>query len=166
CAPSRRPRHRRRERRMRMILLVSVLTAILGTTLYQVKIGIDRREGELLALERDIRSAEREIAVLEAEWAHLSRPERVLELSNRLLEMKPIPEDRVLPIDAIPMRILPNFDEPVADVGVITLLPPEPAPGQALGQAPGQAPAPRDLTRIAATPDDRVTLHKGGVAPQ
>ena len=147
---------------MRMILLVSVLTAILGTTLYQVKIGIDRREGELLALERDIRSAEREIAVLEAEWAHLSRPERVLELSNRLLEMKPIPEDRVLPIDAIPMRILPNFDEPVADVGVITLLPPEPAPGQ----APGQAPAPRDLTRIAATPDDRVTLHKGGVAPQ
>jgi len=147
---------------MRMILLVSVLTAILGTTLYQVKIGIDRREGELLALERDIRSAEREIAVLEAEWAHLSRPERVLELSNRLLEMKPIPEDRVLPIDAIPMRILPNFDEPVADVGVITLLPPEPAPGQALGQAPGQA----HLTRIAATPDDRVTLHKGGVAPQ
>ena len=147
---------------MRMILLVSVLTAILGTTLYQVKIGIDRREGELLALERDIRSAEREIAVLEAEWAHLTRPERVLELSNRLLEMKPIPEDRVLPIDAIPMRILPNFDEPVADVGVITLLPPEPAPGQALGQAP----APRDLTRIAATPDDRVTLHKGGVAPQ
>ncbi|MGB2496481.1 MAG: hypothetical protein ACPIFQ_09695 [Candidatus Puniceispirillaceae bacterium] len=131
-----------------------------------MKIGIDRREGELLALERDIRSAEREIAVLEAEWAHLSRPERVLELSNRLLEMKPIPEDRVLPIDAIPMRILPNFDEPVADVGVITLLPPEPAPGQALGQAPGQAPAPRDLTRIAATPDDRVTLHKGGVAPQ
>ena len=151
---------------MRMILLVSVLTAILGTTLYQIKIGIDQRESELLALERDIRSAEREIAVLEAEWAHLSRPERVLELSNRLLEMKPIPEDRVLPIDAIPMRILPNFDEPVADVGVITLLPPEPAPGQALGQAPGQAPAPRDLTRIAATPDDRVTLHKGGVAPQ
>jgi hypothetical protein len=66
--------------------------------------------------------------------------------------MQPIPEDRVLPIDAIPMRILPDFDEPVADVGVITLLPP--------------APAPRDLTRIAATPDDRVTLQTGGLAPQ
>ena len=137
---------------MRMILLVSVLTAILGTTLYQVKIGIDRREAELLALERDIRTAEREIDVLEAEWAHLSRPERVLDLSSRLLEMQPIPEDRVLPLDAIPMRILPAFDEPVADAGVITLLPPDPAP--------------RDLTRIVATPDDRVTVHKGGVAPQ
>jgi hypothetical protein len=139
---------------MRMILLVSVLTAILGTTLYQVKIGIDRREGELLALERDILAAGRDIAVLEAEWAHLSRPERVLDLSERLLEMQPIPEDRVMPIDAIPMRILPSFDEPVADVGVITLLPPAPAP------------APHDLTRIAATPDDRVTLQTGGIAPQ
>jgi len=139
---------------MRMILLVSVLTAILGTTLYQVKIGIDRREGELLALERDILAAERDIAVLEAEWAHLSRPERVLDLSARLLEMQPIPEDRVMPIDAIPMRILPSFDEPVADVGVITLLPPAPAP------------APRDLTRIATTPDDRFTLQTWGIAPQ
>jgi hypothetical protein len=137
---------------MRMILLVSVLTAILGTTLYQIKIGIDQRESELLALERDIRSTEREIAVLEAEWAHLSRPERVLELSNRLLEMQPIPEDRVLPIDAIPMRILPRFNDPVADVGVITLLPPEPAP--------------RDLTKIAATPDDRISLQTGSITPQ
>jgi len=137
---------------MRMILLVSVLTAILGTTLYQIKIGIDQRESDLLALERNIRSTEREIAVLEAEWAHLSRPERVLELSNRLLEMQPIPEDRVLPIDAIPMRILPRFDDPVADVGVITLLPPEPAP--------------RDLTRIAATPDDRISLQTGSITPQ
>ena len=137
---------------MRMILLVSILTAILGTTLYQVKIGIDQRESDLLALERDIRTAEREIAVLEAEWAHLSRPERVLELSNRLLEMHPIPEDRVLPIDAIPMRILPQFDDPVSDVGVITLLPPKPAP--------------RDLTRIAAMPDDRIRLQTGGITPQ
>ena len=139
---------------MRVTLLISALTAILGTTLYQVKIGIDRREGELLALERDILAAEREISVLEAEWAHLSRPERVLDLSERLLEMQPIPEDRVLPIDAIPMRILPDFDEPLADVGVITLLPPDPAP------------KPRDLTRIAASPDDRVTLQTGGIAPQ
>ena len=32
---------------MRMILLIAGLTAILGTTLYQVKIGIDRREGDV-----------------------------------------------------------------------------------------------------------------------
>ena len=110
---------------MRLILLGTILTAILGTTLYQVKIGIDAREASLLQLEREIRDTEREIAVLEAEWAYLSRPERVLELSDRVLEMKPIDNDRILPIEAIPMRILPDFKDRIADVGVITLLPAE-----------------------------------------
>ena len=132
---------------MRMILLGTILTAILGTILYQVKIGIDAREAALLTLERSIDTAEREIAVLEAEWAYLSRPERVLEPSDRLLEMKPIDTDRVLPIEAIPIRILPEFQDKIADIGVITLLPPE-----------DEAPA-REMTRIAADPaDDLATI--------
>lgn len=135
---------------MRMILLGTILTAILGTILYQVKIGIDAREAALLTLERNIDKAEREIAVLEAEWAYLSRPERVLELSDRLLEMKPIDTDRVLPIEAIPMRILPEFQDQIADVGVITLLPPEdeaPARGMSGGMS-------GEMTRIAADAAD------------
>ena len=110
---------------MRIILVCTVLTAILGTTLYQVKIGIDARESQLLTLESEIADTERKIAVLEAEWAFLSRPERVLKLSDNLLQMQPIDEDRILPIEAIPMRILPKFDDRLADVGVITLLPPD-----------------------------------------
>ena len=50
---------------MRMILVCTVLTAILGTTLYQVKIGIDARESQLLTLESQIADTERKIAVLE-----------------------------------------------------------------------------------------------------
>ena len=42
-----------------------------------------------------------------------------------MLEMKPIDTDRILPIEAIPMRIPPDFKERIADVGVITLLPAE-----------------------------------------
>ena len=134
---------------MRMILLCTVLTAILGTTLYQVKIGIDARESELLTLEHEIRATKREIAVLEAEWAFLSRPERVLELSDRLLDMKPIGQDRILPIDAIPMRILPDFDDQLADVGVITLLPAE--------DEIDTSPVPSvSATRISATGDLRM----------
>ena len=130
---------------MRRILLGTILTAVLGTTLYQGKIGIDAREAALLTLEHEIRNTEREIAVLEAEWAYLSRPERVLELSDMLLEMKPIDTDRVLPIEAIPMRILPEFQDQIADVGVITLLPPE-------DEAP-----PRGMTRIAADAGEDLT---------
>ena len=127
---------------MRLILLGTILTAILGTTLYQVKIGIDAREASLLQLEREIRDTEREIAVLEAEWAYLSRPERVLELSDRVLEMKPIDTDRILPIEAIPMRIIPNIKDRVADVGVIVLLPAE-----------DEGPA-GEMTRISADPTE------------
>ena len=138
---------------MRMILLGTILTVILGTILYRAKIDIDAREAVLLTLERNIDKAEREIAVLEAEWAYLSRPERVLELSDTLLDMKPIDTDRVLPIEAIPMRILPEFQNQIADVGVITLLLPE-----------DEAPA-REMTRIAAGAADglaTITRRPGG----
>ena len=126
---------------MRMSLLSIILTAILGTTLYQVKIGIDARESQLLMLEGEIADTERQIAVLEAEWAYLSRPERVLELSDNLLQMQPIDEDRILPIEAIPMRILPKFNDQLADVGVITLLP------------PGETSPNRNIRSVAGDPD-------------
>ena len=102
---------------MRIILLCAFFLATLGTILYQVKTGIDIREDRLATLESEISKTKREIAVLEAEWAYLSRPERVMELSNRLLGMRPITKNRVLPIDAIPMRLVPKFKDRVVERG-------------------------------------------------
>ena len=65
----------------------------------------------------------------------------MLELSDNLLQMQPIDEDRILPIEAIPMRILPKFNDQLADVGVITLLP----PGEALPN--------RNIRTVAGDPD-------------
>lgn len=90
---------------MRLILLSALILVGLGTTLYQVKTGIDERQDRLQRLELRIADTKRDIAVLEAEWAYLSRPERVMTLSDNLLQMKPIGQDRILPLDAIPMRI-------------------------------------------------------------
>ena len=90
---------------MRLILLSALIFVGLGTTLYQVKTGIDKRQDRLQRLELRIADTKRDIAVLEAEWAYLSRPERVMMLSGNLLQMKPIGQDRILPLDAIPMRI-------------------------------------------------------------
>ena len=89
---------------MRIIILTAIVLASLGTTLYQVKTGIDERQAELRRLQAEIATTQRDIAVLEAEWAFLSRPDRVMNLSASLLDMKPISRDRVLPLDAIPMR--------------------------------------------------------------
>ena len=89
---------------MRMILLTTVILFGLGTSLYQVKTGIDERQDHLRRVELKIANTKRDIAVLESEWAYLSRPERIIALSGQLLGMKPIPQDRVLPLDAIPVR--------------------------------------------------------------
>ena len=90
---------------MRLILLSALILVGLGTTLYQVKTGIDERQDRLHQLELRIANTKLDIAVLEAEWAYLSRPERVMTLSGDLLQMTPIGQDRILPLDAIPMRI-------------------------------------------------------------
>ena len=95
---------------MRLILLSTLILVGLGTTLYQVKTSIDERQDRLRVLQLSIADTKRSIAVLEAEWAYLSRPERIIELSNKLLLMKPIGQDRILPIDAIPMRIDGGID--------------------------------------------------------
>ena len=90
---------------MRIIILTAIVLASLGTTLYQVKTGIDERQAELRRLQAEIATTQRDIAALEAEWAFLSRPDRVLNLSTSLLDMEPISRDRILPLEAIPMRL-------------------------------------------------------------
>ena len=90
---------------MRLIMLSALILVGLGTTLYQVKTSIDERQDLLSSLELSIANTKRDIAVLEAEWAYISRPDRVMALSSDLLEMAPIGQDRILPLDAIPMRI-------------------------------------------------------------
>jgi hypothetical protein len=90
---------------MRLILLSALILVGLGATLYQVKTSIDERQDLLRSLELSIANTKRDIAVLEAEWAYISRPDRVMVLSNDLLQMAPIGQDRILPLNAIPMRI-------------------------------------------------------------
>ena len=89
---------------MRLILLNALILVGLGATLYQVKTGIDERQDRLQQLELNIADTKRDIGILEAEWAYLSRPERVMTLSSDLLQMQPIGQDRILPLEAIPMR--------------------------------------------------------------
>ena len=89
---------------MRIIILTAIVLASLGTTLYQVKTNIDERQAELRRLQANIATTQRDISLLEAEWAFLSRPDRMMNLSASLLDMKPISRDRILPLGAIPMR--------------------------------------------------------------
>jgi hypothetical protein len=89
---------------MRIILLSVLILVGLGTTLYQVKTGIDERKDYLSRIEMEIAKTRRDIAALEAEWAYRARAERIISLSGSLLGMKPIGQDRILPLESIPLR--------------------------------------------------------------
>ena len=89
---------------MRIVILACVALGLCGSGLYMVKRSVDARYAELKRLERTIEKAENRASILAAEWAYLSRPDRIISLSSSLLSMRPIEQDRILPLDAIPPR--------------------------------------------------------------
>ena len=89
---------------IRLILLVCFVLGGSGSILYMTKQSVDSRYDELRHLRNQIAKAEERAAILEAEWAYVSRPDRILSLSGGLLSMRPMSADRILPLDAIPMR--------------------------------------------------------------
>ncbi len=89
---------------MRWILTCCLLLTLSGSGLYLVKRSVDAQYDELAQLRQNIARERDRGAVLSAEWAYLTRPERLLHLSSTLLSMRPIDVNRVLPIEAIPVR--------------------------------------------------------------
>ena len=89
---------------IRLILAICLVLGGSGTVLYMSKQTVDSRYNELRNLKNEISKAEERAAILEAEWAYVTRPDRILTLSDGLLSMRPITADRILPLEAIPMR--------------------------------------------------------------
>ena len=83
--------------------IVFILPLALG--LFYVKHMVQNLENELTSLEKSINSDNEEIHVLKAEWAYLSRPERVKNLAARYLDLEPTSSDQIaLDIESIPLR--------------------------------------------------------------
>ncbi len=89
---------------MRFVLLSCLIIAMLGSGLYFAKLTVDEQYRTLKKLEQEISSQTEHNYVLKAEWTFLTRPERLLRLSNSLLGMNSITPERILPISSIPMR--------------------------------------------------------------
>ncbi len=71
-------------------LLAILLAAALSVVLFGVKYQVQDLEEELSAIDRDILNEERAIHVLRAEWSHLNDPERLRQLAERHLNLKPV----------------------------------------------------------------------------
>ncbi len=82
---------------MKSSLLFLWLLVVAGVcfSLFLAKYKVQGLEAELAALNRTILERQEELHVLRAEWAHLSRPDRIQRLSERYLGLKPVPAGRI-----------------------------------------------------------------------
>lgn len=66
------------------------IVAFAAVLLYSVKFQVQAMDAEVAALHRQIDAERASIQVLQAEWAFLSRPERIRVLADKHLDMVPV----------------------------------------------------------------------------
>ena len=86
--------------RPRVILWIG-LAAIVGVSLFVVKYEVQSLDEHLLGLEKEKLVTERSIHVLEAEWAHLNRPERLERLAKKSLNLHPANPKQLIVSDSV-----------------------------------------------------------------
>ncbi len=104
-----------------MVLRVSTLIWVLlvtlsGYTMFQVKNRVARLDERLQTVNRQIGRDQEQIHSLNAEWAVLTQPRRLEELSQRFLALTPVGTAALSALDQPPLRV-PDAAAPIADAG-------------------------------------------------
>jgi cell division protein FtsL len=82
--------------------ILFILPIALG--LFYVKHIVENLEEDMAALEKSIGSDKEEVHVLRAEWAYLSRPERVQKLASSYLELEPASGAQIADVESLPFQ--------------------------------------------------------------
>lgn len=85
-------------------LLWVVLLVVAGGTVMHVSYQVRRVQQHLNELARSTHSEQDAIRILGAEWDTLNDPHRIDELSKRYLTLQPTPIQRVVTLEAIPLK--------------------------------------------------------------
>jgi len=106
------------------VLVWTIILALLGIGLFQVKYNVQAKERELRDVRRQIEANLTSIHVLEAEWSYLNDPLRLADLARRHTDLLPTTPNQIGDIASLPPRQpdQPPLDQPLA--------PPELAPDQ------------------------------------
>ncbi len=113
------------------ILNVLAIAALVGSAIfaYSIKYETIFRAEEIVQLHQQIKSEEDSIAMLRAEWEHVSRPERIEALANQFLDLQQPSLRQIVPIEALPDKKVTTGAEPDApEVTVPTNTPHDPVP--------------------------------------
>ena len=86
------------------VLHLVAIAALIGSAgyVYNIKYETILESEQLVKLRHQIGKANDEINVMRAEYAHLARPDRVQELSEKLLQMQPLALSQIARAEDIP----------------------------------------------------------------
>jgi cell division protein FtsL len=86
------------------ILNILAVVSLIGSAIcaYTIKYDTILRAERMVQLQHEIRREQDQIAMLRAEWAHLTRPERIQALADKLLDLQPASLNQIVRADALP----------------------------------------------------------------
>ncbi len=145
------------------LITLCVLTVV-SYGLYNLKYEVEDLQEHANGLRAQMDDDRRAIKVLEAEWAFLSRPDRLQRLSSKFLVLQPtvamqvggVADLRLRPMDGLeaPAPVIDARERgaaaPVASAAVLSPLAPAAVPARTQGAAP--------VVPVAAAPADRAML--------
>jgi cell division protein FtsL len=90
---------------VRFLNLLAVL-ALIGSAIYAYTIKYETifHAERIVKLKHEIKAEEDQIAMLRAEWSHLTRPERIQALADKFLDLQPVSLRQIVSADALPPR--------------------------------------------------------------
>jgi hypothetical protein len=83
------------------LLLIGALCSLLFIV-FQVSFSVQATEQEISRLQQQLRQEREAMHVLEAEWAYITRPDRLAELAARYLNMVPATTRDIAQLDGLP----------------------------------------------------------------
>lgn len=91
-----------------VILCWLVAASVTALILFQIKQEVRGLEEEIAGTQREILRDQEAVHVLEAEWSYLNSPARIASLAERHLNLAPIPAERVIGFDDLPLPGTPD----------------------------------------------------------
>ena len=82
-----------------------VVVAGLAVAVYRAKLGAEETQGRIDGLKGEVATTEKDIAVMRAEEAYLTRPERIGPLARDRLGLEPASPDQYTASEALKQRL-------------------------------------------------------------
>jgi cell division protein FtsL len=112
---------------MKLTRTINVLAVLLligaAVTVYKIKYEATWQAVEVERLTRQIEREKVAINILKAEWAHLTRPDRIQNLAEKHLDLKPVDSRQRIALADLPMRParVDSIADTIASLGQIDL---------------------------------------------